>query len=127
MYYSNHNYRQQHMNQSYHRRPDGLLECIVSDTTIYVRQMSAAQDVESQEDIKFCNSIQNVCFGRITIANVNLSISDGTQMDLLEVRIEKGCGIKEEMLNDTLTDGDFSIERQCWTSSIQQMRQNLST
>ena len=47
-------------------------------------------DVESQEDAKLCHSGQDVCYGKLTIAEVNLTISDGSKMDLIEVQIQKG-------------------------------------
>ena len=46
--------------------------------------------MESQEDANLCHSGQDVCYGKLTIAEVNLTISDGSIMDLIEVKIQKG-------------------------------------
>ena len=54
--------------------------------------------------------------GKITIANVNLTISDGTNVDLIEVKIKKGC-ITKESLNET-NFGQYADERKCWTSQV---------
>ena len=42
-------------------------------------------DVESQEDTKLCHSGHDLCYGKITISNVNLTLSDGSKIDLVEI------------------------------------------
>ena len=74
-------------------------------------------DVESQEDAKLCHSGQDLCYGKITISNVNLTISDGSQIDLVEVQIQKGCGSWQEFNSKKL--GNYTKDRKCWTTSVQ--------
>lgn len=109
-------YNSQHQNGKYHQREDGLIECAVADTVTYVKHQSDVQDVESEESVRLCSSIEDICYGKLTIANVNLTVSDDEQIDLLEVHIEKGCASR----NSTDFLGDFDPDRQCWTTPIQQ-------
>jgi hypothetical protein len=52
-------------------------------------------DVESQEDARLCNFWEDVCYGKLTIAEVNVTLSQGSIMDLIEIKIQKG---KEHLL-----------------------------
>ena len=52
-------------------------------------------DVESQEDARLCNFWEDVCYGKLTIAEVNVTLSHGSIMDLIEIKIQKG---KEHLL-----------------------------
>ena len=53
-------------------------------------------DVESQEDARLCNFWEDVCYGKLTIAEVNVTLSHGSIMDLIEIKIQKG---KEHLRN----------------------------
>jgi len=110
-------YEDIHRREKYNNRKDGLLECAVANTTVYVKKLINIQDVESQEDAKLCHSGQDVCYGKLTIAEVNLTISDGSKMDLIEVQIQKGCANLEQLNLKKL--GNYIEERKCWTTSVQ--------
>lgn len=62
--YTTRRYDDEHKGQNYNKRPDGLLECAIADTTTYIKKLSDAQDVESQEDSKVCASTDEVCYGK---------------------------------------------------------------
>ena len=47
-------------------------------------------DVESQEDARLCNFWEDVCYGKLTIAEVNVTLSQGSIIDLIEIKIQKG-------------------------------------
>lgn len=108
-------YGNQHQNEKYNQREDGRLECSVSKTVNYIKKSSDLQDVEAEEDSKICNFDQDICYGKLTISNVNLTLTDGKEEELLEVQIEKGCGKRSNFENQF---GNFSDSRQCWTSDI---------
>ena len=55
--------------------------------------MHVISDVESHEDTRLCNFWEDVCYGKLIIAEVNLTLSSGITMDLIEIKIQKGMNI----------------------------------
>ena len=45
-----------------------------------MKKFSDYQDVESEEDSKVCNPDQDICYGTLTISNVNITVSDGKSL-----------------------------------------------
>ena len=64
--------------------------------TYYINIYVLISDVESQEDARLCNFWEDVCYGKLTIAEVNVTLSHGSIMDLIEIKIQKG---KEHLRN----------------------------
>ena len=58
--------------------------------TYYINIYVLISDVESQEDARLCNFWEDVCYGKLTIAEVNVTLSHGSIMDLIEIKIQKG-------------------------------------
>ena len=144
--YSNgHTYQKEHRGQNYNKREDGLIECATSKTTNYIKvkenvnvkinyiylinlkllftklkKFSDYQDVESEENSKVCNLDQDICYGTLTISNVNITVSDGKSLkevvDLMEIIVEKGCASSNDLNNKTL--GKYNKTRRCWTSQL---------
>ena len=56
----------------------------------YLTQKVCISDVESQEDARLCNFWEDVCYGKLTIAEVNVTLSQGSTIDLIEIKIQKG-------------------------------------
>ncbi len=80
--------------------------------------MTDFQDVESNEDAKLCDPGQDLCYGKLTIANVNLTLEDASQVDLLEIKIEKGCAKMADF--EQTSSGTFDEARKCWTTGIRE-------
>ena len=144
--YSNgHTYQKEHKGQNYNKREDGLIECATSKTKNYIKvtenvnvkinyiylinlklfftklkKFSDYQDVESEENSKVCNLDQDICYGTLTISNVNITVSDGKSLkevvDLMEIIVEKGCASSNDLNNKTL--GKYNKTRRCWTSQL---------
>ena len=89
-----------------------------------MKKLSDYQDVESDEDSKVCNQDQDICYGTLTISNVNITVSDGKSLkevvDLMEIIVEKGCARSNDYSNETenSTLGTYNENRRCWTSKL---------
>ena len=85
-----------------------------------MKKLSDYQDVESEENSKVCNPDQDICYGTLTISNVNITVSDGKSLkevvDLMEIIVEKGCASSNDLNNKTL--GKYNKTRRCWTSQL---------
>ena len=89
-----------------------------------MKKLSDYQDVESEENSKVCNPDQDICYGTLTISNVNITVSDGKSLkenvDLMEIIVEKGCAssndTKYKPENNIL--GTYNKTRRCWTSQL---------
>ena len=57
---------------------------------LYISTYFCISDVESQEDARLCNFWEDVCYGKLTIAEVNVTLSQGSIIDLIEIKIQKG-------------------------------------
>lgn len=116
-----HTYVDVHSKENYNKRKDGYLECAVANTTVYVTNNINVQDVESQEDARLCNFWEDVCYGKLTIAEVNVTLSHGSIMDLIEIKIQKGCGSSSAFNSTKISSkmGNYNEERKCWTTSVQ--------
>ena len=116
----NYSYNQEHQGEQYNQREDGLLECAIAQTTSYIKKMDQVQDIESEESTQVCSADQDICFATLTISNVNLTLTDGKMVDLLEIKVVKGCG-KSMDYNGSSDDpmiGTYVPSRKCWISEV---------
>ena len=110
----NYSYNQEHQGERYNKRQDGLIECAVAQTTSYIKKMDKVQDIESEESTQLCSADQDICFASLTISNVNLTLTDGKMVDLLEIKVVKGCG---KSMDYNSTD-NYVASRKCWISQV---------
>ena len=76
--------------------------------------MDKVQDIESEESTQLCSPDQDICFASLTISNVNLTLTDGNMVDLLEIKVVKGCG---KSMDYNSTD-NYVASRKCWISQV---------
>ena len=94
-----------------------------------MKKISDRQDVESAEDSKVCNPGQDICYGTLTISNVNLTLEGLKKVvDLLEIKVEKGCGKSSDYTNNTESKafGNYNQNRKCWTTKLHEESYPLS-
>ena len=71
--------------------PGKEIECHLAVVIqLYISTYFCISDVESQEDARLCNFWEDVCYGKLTIAEVNVTLSQGSIIDLIEIKIQKG-------------------------------------
>ena len=75
--------------------------------------------MESVEDSKLCAIDENLCYGTLIVTNVNLTLSDGSFVDLVEINVTKGCA----KLSDF--EDHFTNSRKCWTSNVKEQHASL--
>ena len=114
----NYSYQQEHQGQTYNQREDGLIECAIAETTSYIKKRDDVQDIESEERSQVCSADQDVCVASLTISNVNLTLTDGEVVDLLEVKVSKGCGKSVDFNESNPMIGTYAASRKCWTSEV---------
>lgn len=93
---------------------------------IFFQRMSDYQDVESDEESQLCNSDHDICYGSLTVSNVNLTLSDGSIVDLVEVQVSKGCGRSADFNQSADYFGVFSASRKCWTTNVKEENVKLT-
>ena len=94
-----------------------------------LKKISDRQDVESAEDSKVCNPGQDICYGTLTISNVNVTLEGLKKViDLLEIKVEKGCGKSSDYTNNTESKafGTYNQNRKCWTTKLHEESYPLS-
>ena len=100
-----------------------------------LKKLSDYQDVESEENSKVCNRDQDICYGTLIISNVNVTVHefrDGKSfeevVDLMEIKVEKGCAHSNDYNNETenSTLGNYNEKRRCWTSKLHEEDYKLS-
>ena len=93
-----------------------------------MKKISNRQDVESAEDSKVCNPDQDICYGTLTISNVNVTLEGFKEVDLLEIKVKKGCGKSIDYTNNTGSKafGTYNQNRKCWTTKLNEDSYPLS-
>ncbi len=92
------------------------LKCVTADVTEYIKTREQAQELNVDEDEKTCDSKHDVCFGRMTITTLAKEEKADETLGL-EVKIEKGCGVKAEFEEEE-TDSAFEANRKCWVGKM---------
>jgi hypothetical protein len=106
----------------------GFLNKLMCKLIIFLQKQLEWQDVETVEDSKVCAISQNICYGTMVITAVILTLTDDKNVEMLEVRVTKGCGTLSDFMNGTDREviGKYNANRRCWTSSLSNENIDLS-
>ena len=122
--HSGYGYNYIHKDRGY--KQEKPIRCMAANVSEYMKKSDIGeQEINIDEGEITCAITDNMCYGRISITEVNFTKTDNTsELQGFEVTVEKGCGIKEE-LDDAkgkrvkrATSSVYDEERKCWTSSI---------
>lgn len=110
------NYRYIHGHREYDM--DRPLTCTATNVTEFLKTMDSTQELNIDEGEIKCSLEEDVCFGKISVLEANITMADGSgTREGFEIKIEKGCGRRSEFSasNDT---AKYDSSRQCWTNQV---------
>ncbi|TRY77270.1 hypothetical protein TCAL_06946, partial [Tigriopus californicus] len=110
------NYRYIHEHRSYNM--DRPYTCTATNVSEFIKTMDSAQELNIDEGEIMCSLEEDVCFGKITVLEANITMADGSgTREGFEIKIEKGCGRRSEFSASNNT-AKYDSSRQCWTSRV---------
>eukprot|EP00095_Tigriopus_kingsejongensis_P010693 maker-scaffold261_size233860-snap-gene-1.30 protein:Tk10693 transcript:maker-scaffold261_size233860-snap-gene-1.30-mRNA-1 annotation:"membrane protein" len=111
----NYGYIHEHRNYDMERP----FTCATTNVTEYLKTRGANQELNIDEGEKRCATSEDVCYGKITVLEANMTLADSSEKEGFEVHIEKGCGVASKISEDFKAGPKYDSKRQCWSNLVE--------